>query len=498
MAERIADWSFSPIEFVRDMWGLAPQPLKKEFENFEVDELQDVTEDMFEPFIKGQHVTWQQWLVLLAFELALKHIAPRRISVVSGHGVGKDALAAWLILWYLICFEDAQVPCTAPTSDQLTDILWKEIAVWLLRMPDKFKNLYEWNSEYLRIKSKPETWFARARTGRKENPEALAGVHGEHVFVVVDEASGVDEVVFTTMEGALTGENFFIFMISNGTRTMGYFFDSHHKNAHKWQNLAFDGRQSPIVDHGYVQEMEDNHGIDSDEYAVRVAGGFPRTEGQDDKGYMPLFTEEILHFTEDLEMPGKKRLGVDPAGDGSDEAAWVARTSTKIRVTAREQISTPKGIAQKTLTQMDYYGVVPEDTAVDNFGVGADVGKEAALLQAGCNLFTVNVGDAPPEDADLYLDRRAQAYWRFRQWAQGGGEIIYIKGFKEELLSLRFRRDQKGRIQIMSKRESKKLGYRSPNMADAAMLTFVKSFETIITGRSHAKVVRTNAGRRRA
>lgn len=478
------------------MWGLTPQPLKPEYENFEVDDLQDVQASWFQPFIKGKHITWQQWLVLLAVEMAMKGQAPNRISIVAGHGVGKDALAAWLILWYLICFEDAQVPCTAPTHDQLYDVLWKEIAVWMLKMPKQFRDIYDWNSEYVRMKLKPETWFARARTGRKENPEALAGVHGEHVFVVVDEASGVDDVVFSTMEGALTGENYLLFMISNGTRTTGYFYDSHHKLASKWQTLAFDSRQSPIVDAQYVQDMEDNHGIDSDEYAVRVAGEFPRVEGQDEQGYMPLFTEDMLHFTEDAANPGAKRLGVDPSGDGSDDAAWATRTESKLVITKTQSISNPKLGAQTTLTQMDYYAVPPDEVMIDNFGVGADWGKEIALLKPGCDVGTVNVGEAPPSDADLYLDRRAQGYWRMRQWCQGGGEILWKKGMREELLSIRFRRDMKGRIQIMPKREMKKRGLKSPNMADAAMLTFVKEFAKITT-RGSAKVVKTRAGLRR-
>jgi len=34
---------------------------------------------------------------------------------------------------------------------------------------------------YIRMGASPEDWFASAKTARKENPEALAGVHGEYV-----------------------------------------------------------------------------------------------------------------------------------------------------------------------------------------------------------------------------------------------------------------------------------------------------------------------------
>lgn len=492
-AELIADWSDSPIKFIEDMWGLVPQPLKPQYEDIEIDSLDDIEVSWFEPFVKGKHITWQQWVILLAVELAITNQAPHRIAVRSGHGIGKDATIAFLILWYLLCFEDAQIPCTAPTADQLGDILWKEISVWLHKMPAKYRDLYEWKSEYVVMKAKPETWFARARTGRKENPEALAGVHGEHVFIVVDEASGVDEVVYNTMEGALTGKDILMILIGNPIRLIGYFRDSFYKDAVKFQRLHFDSRESPIVEPTFVREMAEKHGIGSDEYGFRVAGDFPNAEGQDAEGYMPLFTEDMLHFTNDIKMPGSKRLGVDPSGEGADETAWGVRTETKARIVATEQISTPKGIAQRTLTQMDYYGVPDQETTVDNFGVGADVGKEAALLVPSTNLFTINVGEKPVEDADLYVDRRAQAYWRFRMWAQSGGEMVAITGLKEELLSIRYRRDRSGRIEIMSKVKAKKLGFKSPNKADCLMLTFVKTFATI-TMRGAAKVVRTKAG----
>lgn len=494
----ILEWSYSPIKFIEDMWGLVPQPLKREYQDLEIEDWSDVQPEWFEGFVKGKNITWQQWLVLLSIEQALLHNASARVSVKSGHGIGKDALASWLILWYLLCFENAQVPCTAPTHDQLYAVLWKEIAVWLLRMPEKYKNLYEWNGEYVRMKARPETWFARARTGRKESPEALAGMHGEFIFIVVDEASGVDDIVFETMEGALTGLNYLLFMISNPTRTTGYFYDSFNKNNAKWQNLTFNSEQSPIVEEGYTENMADTHGADSDEYRVRVAGEFPRVDMQDDRGYMPLFTEDILHFTEDPVMPGKKRLGVDPSGEGADESAWAVRSNSKLRIVATEQVSNPKRGAQKTLTQMDYYAVDPQDVTVDNFGVGADWGKEIVLLSPGTDVFTVNVGEEPLEEQDLYMDRRAQAFWRMRQWCQNGAEIVFDKLLKAELLAIKFRRDNRGRIQIMSKREAKKEGLKSPNRADAAMLTFVKSYENIVTNaRGSAKVVRTKAGRRR-
>ncbi len=50
----------------------------------------------------------------------LNHIAAnnRRISVRSGHGVGKSTAAAWAMIWYLFLRFPVKIVVTAPTSSQ--------------------------------------------------------------------------------------------------------------------------------------------------------------------------------------------------------------------------------------------------------------------------------------------------------------------------------------------------------------------------------------------
>lgn len=471
------EWIVSPIQFIQDMWQLKPQPLKPEFETVIVGDLNEIKAEWFEPFEKGNHISWQQWVILLAVEAAIKNEGLKRITVRSGHGIGKDACISWLVLWYLMCFKNAQIPCTAPTSDQLYDILWKEIAVWLRRMPIEYQNFYDWSTAYVRMKERPATWFARARTGRKENPEALAGVHGDYVFLVVDEASGVDESVFTTMEGALTGQDILVIMISNPTRLLGYFYDSHHKDSKNWQCLDFNSKESPIVEAEYVQRIMDEFGEESDEYRVKVLGSFPKADAVDEMGFVPLLMEADLHWTNDQSFVGDRRMGVDPSGEGDDETIWGVRDKFRAKITARETVSNEKSIAQKTMTQIDYFNVKPDEVTVDNFGVGANVGKEIALA-SNLDVYCVNVGEKASDDS-RFQNRRAEAYFRMRNWLRAGGELIPTQGLKEELLSIRYRRTLGGKIEIMSKKDMRQKGIKSPNQADALMLTFVKSEPSI-------------------
>ena len=479
--KKYKEFQESPLVFIEHMWGLVPQPLKEEFfdeaqEAINEGKWQDFKPEWFMPFEKGKHITWQQWVIVLMVERAMNDLGPRRISISSGHGIGKDAILSMLILWYLFCHKDAQVPCTAPSSEQMYDILWKEIALWLRRMPKPAQDVYEWSASYVRIKERYETWFARAKTARKEAPEALAGVHGEYVFMAVDEASGVAEEIYNTAEGALTNENILVFLISNPTRLQGYFYDSHHKFRENWQCIQFDSRESPIVDKQFVEGIIAKHGEDSDEFKIRVAGVFANEDAVDKQGYVPMFGENDIKEVADMGKfrPGWARLGIDPAGEGRNETIFVVRDRFRAKIAAVEKISTGLSIADKAIQIMDLFGIPDWQVTVDAFGVGKDCIQELAM--AGFRVHAVNTGD--PLDADdpdkaLYINMRAQSSWRARMWIKKGGELVRNPRWKQ-LLTVRYRRQLSGKLKVMDKAEMRKQGIPSPDAWDAFSLTFCR------------------------
>ncbi len=466
----------SPIFFIKAMWGLNPQPVKDEYKD-EVNKLLEEKEPLkskyFEKFIKGEHITWQQWLVLLGIEKALRKEGAKRLSIASGHGIGKSCVLSWLLIWYLFCFKQSQIPCTAPTSEQMNDVLWKEVAKWIIKLPEGIKEKFEWTTTHIRISESPETWFARAKTARKEAPEALAGMHGDYVMMLIDEASGVPEEIFNTAEGALTEENTLVVMISNPTRTIGYFYDSHHRDKKNWQTFQFSSIESPLPSDEYTNRIVEKHGENSDEYKIRVLGLFPDLNTMDDSGYVPLLMVNDIVQTIDANFVGILAMGIDPAGEGKNETAWVVRDSFKAKLVVKEPISNEKSIAQKTLTLMDYYGITQENVFVDNFGTGANVGKELALC--GVSVQSLNVG-MKADDPSMYINKRAEAYHLMKQWLRTGGELLQHKDW-EQLLKIMYRKETSGKMKIMSKLEmKKKYGFESPDVADALMLTFTRKY----------------------
>lgn len=532
-AKKLVQYRQSIFYFVDDMWGLTPQPVKPEYEEqwAEVqrasydtwerlkptvkpewfgDRIKDATDTTAEEwewydFQKGKHLTWQQTLILMGVDKANLRDGKPHLTIVSGHGTGKSCTCSFIVLWFLYCYIGAQVPVTAPTSHQMKDVLWKEMSIWIKKMPEEVQPLYEWSSEYIRMAYDPEGWFARARTSTKENTEAIAGVHSSHVCIVADESSGIPEQVFTTAEGALTSGNVLVVLISNGTRTTGYFYDTHHKHKADWQTFQFNCEHSPIVDKKYVERQAKRHGRDSDEFKIRVSGGFPAEDAMDDSGYIQLLPETkiiVVPKIGDTHFIGRKILGIDPSGEGKDKCTFVLRDRFHMECVKELSTTNDKEIAEMAITLIDRYKLDPNDVVIGSFGVGATVGKEIAVASRGrYDVYMVLEGNHPDyeeehnglffrrkpdekdeNDVDLYLNLRALMYFRLRKWLIAGGEIVDTavdnSEFRNEVKVIKYKRSLQGnKIQLMSKKEMLKERIKSPNKADAGALTLLRDMD---------------------
>src|ERR1035437_9042412 len=185
------------------------------------------------------------------WEASLNLVKRRRLSIRSGHGVGKSAFLSWTILWGLTCFFPCKIPCTAPTSHQLSDVLWAELARWWRVFKERIPALggqFEWTTDEFRLKEAPKESFAAARTARAEKPEALQGFHSHTgaLIILCDEATGIPDKIFEAGQGSLSQEGAFVVLASNPTRLSGFFFDTQHKLRARWATIAVNGEDCQI------------------------------------------------------------------------------------------------------------------------------------------------------------------------------------------------------------------------------------------------------------
>jgi phage terminase large subunit len=430
---KVEQWSRSPRLFVREAIRATPDP-------------------------------WQDE-VLLAIEGGA-----RRIAIRAGHGVGKTALEAWVVLWFVLFRRPCKVPITANSQDQLRDVVWSEISRWWRELPPFLRDLVEVTSERVAIKADPEAAFAVARTARPERPEALQGFHSPNLLFLLEEASGIDDIIFETAGGALTGDNAMVLMCANPTRVSGYFHRAFHGNRASWTLFHVPCSASSRVSASYAEEIAREYGETSNVYRVRVLGEFPLSE---DDSVIPLGLIEAAVGREVRPSERAVVWGLDVARFGDDTTALCKRRGNVILEPIKEWRKLDLMQTCGRIVQ-EYHntpiGDRPGAINVDVIGLGAGVVDRLRELQLPVH--GINVGEVAAIDERRFMRLRDELWFKARDWFDARDCLIpKDDGLIDELVGPKYKIESSGKIKVESKGDMKKRGIRSPNKADAFCLS---------------------------
>jgi len=206
-----------------------------------------------------------------------------RVAIASGHGIGKSALVAWLILWAMSTLRDTRGVVSANTEGQLRTKTWPELAKWHGMSRNKAWCTYTATALHSAESGRDKTWRVDAITWSEQNTEAIAGLHNKdrRAFALLDEASAIPDPVWDTIEGALTDADTELVwaVFGNPTRTTGRFREcfAGGRFAHRWSPQQIDSRSVGMTNKVQIAAWVKDHGEDSDFIRVRVRGVFPRT-----------------------------------------------------------------------------------------------------------------------------------------------------------------------------------------------------------------------------
>lgn len=404
-------------------------------------------------------------------ETVLKAIrdGKKRISIRSGHGVGKTALVAWLVLWALLTHSDCKVPVAASSQDQLRDTIWPEIAKWHRALPLALKEQIDCQSERIIIKAAPDASFAVRRTASKENSEALAGFHANFLLFLIDEASGIDDVIFEVASGALSTPGAIVILTGNPTKRSGYFFDTHNSQRGRWFTIRVSSEDVPRAQ-GHIEDIIATYGKASNKYRVRVLGEFPTA---DDSTFIPLDIIESARGRDVAKLNLQPIWGVDVARFGDDTSALAKRQGNWLLEPVKEWRG--KDTAQlATLIAEEYQNTDepdrPHAIMIDAIGIGA--GVVDMLKRLSVPAYGVNVAESASND-DKYFRQRDELWGKGKDWfLSKTSRIPADEKLIAELASPLFDYNVHGQIVIEPKKEMKKRGLQSPNKADAFLNTF--------------------------
>ena len=240
-----------------------------------------------------------EWQMDALMDLA----ANPKVAIKSGQGVGKTGLEAVALLWFLCCYPYPRIVATAPTKQQLHDVLWSEVSKWQSRSP-LLTEILKWTKTYIYMVGNEKRWFAVARTATK--PENMQGFHEDNMLFIVDEASGVADPIMEAILGTLSGANNKLLMCGNPTKTSGTFFDAFNADRAQYKCHTISSRNSPRTNKDNIASLDRKYGKESNVVRVRVDGEFPE---QEDDVFIPISWLEQSIKTE-MSVPTAKALGL--------------------------------------------------------------------------------------------------------------------------------------------------------------------------------------------
>jgi len=404
----------------------------------------------------------------------------RKISVRSGHGTGKSTAASWAMLWFFLMHYPNKVVVTAPTSSQLFDALFAELKRWINELPPAMQQLVNVKSDRVEHVAAPSEMFISARTSRAETPEALAGVHSEHVMLVVDEASGVPEQVFEAAAGSMSGHSAVTIMLSNPTRSSGTFYESQTRLSDSWWTRRWSCVDSPLVSDEFVEEMRQRYGEESNAFRIRVLGEFPLA---DDDTIIPFhLVESATHRDVEVSDETKPVWGLDVARFGTDCTALCKRQGPVVT-----EIRSWRGLdLMQTVGRVvaEYEALSPSnrprEILVDSIGIGSGVVDRLRELELPVR--GINVAESPSMK-ETYTNLRSELWFKTKAWLEDRScKLPPNDQLIAELTSIRYSFTSSGKMKAEGKDEMRRRGLSSPDLADALCLTMASDAATALSG----------------
>lgn len=404
----------------------------------------------------------------------------RKTAVRSCHSAGKSHIAAATACWWIDSHEpgEAFVVTTAPTFQQVRAILWR----YMNRMHKTAKlpgimHQTEWNygGEIVAFGRKPAD----------TNEAAFSGIHAPKVLVILDEACGVHESLWTGAEVITTTPGCRILAIGNpdvpGTafeRACDKWPSSIKIDAFSTPNFTGEDVPAAVADQLISREWQEEKlldwGEDNPLYQAKILAEFPKdakdavVRGSD--------AARCRSPRENVYGPGELlpvELGVDVGGGGDDTVIRERRGP----LAGREWVLStdrPELIAPAVIKAIEATGATR--CKIDAIGVGAGLVGELRNRAdvRGCAIVGVKASNRPSKSE--FANTRAEYWWMARVLSETGGwdlsEMENADNTVAQLCNPRYSLNLAGKILIEKKEDIKERLSRSPDNAEALILAY--------------------------
>jgi hypothetical protein len=451
MKEAFEAWKAHPSRFVRNVFGVRPDP-------------------------------WQDD-VLEAF--------PRRprLAMKACKGPGKTAVLAWLAWNFLLTRDDPKIAATSVSGDTLADNLWAEMAKWQARS-DLLTARFEWTRTRIFSRERPETWWMSARTWAKTADRArlgqtLAGLHSDYILFLLDESGGIPDAVMASAEAALAScVEGHIVQAGNPTHLEGPLWRACTGERRLWHVTEItadpdDPKRATRVKAEWAREQIEKYGRDNPWVLVNVFGRFPPASLDTLIGPDECRAATTRAWRPEDIAGAARILGVDVARFGDDASVIFPRQGLVAFPPLRfRNIDGTQGAGAVARKWTDWQA---DACFIDDTG-----GFGSSWIDNLCRLGRAPVGIAFSGRASdpRYDNKRTEMYFEAIDWIRRGGQLPPGAASHELIAALSqttysFRGD---RLLLEPKDQVKaRLGY-SPDDADAFVLTFAQPVDAGSSG----------------
>lgn len=419
-----------------------------------------------------------------------KAVMPIHFSTVSGHGIGKSVICAWIIKWIMDTRPFCRGKVTSGKAEQLRTNTWAELGKWHAKSPTR--DWFKWNTgrgamsmQHVKFGTK---WICEATTAKEENRDSFAGLHAANStpFYLFDEASAIPDGIYEVREGGATDGEPMRFDFGNGTRNSGRFYEQHEGKYKAFViNKSIDSRSVSITNKEQIAQWAEIYGENSDFFKVRVRGMFP-SQGSIQFIGSGIVSEAMQREVVKLPLGAQPLvIGVDVARFGDNESIIYPRIGDDARTYPFKRfrgLDTVQ-LTGKIIEEVRWFrnmGMPCRGLFVDGTGIGGAVVDQ--LKHAGFDPIEV-VFNSKPTDDRTYRFKCDEMWGEMRDHIQrrlvlpgitdpGGNDL------REQLTAREFGYTLSGNKIFLEPKEDMadrlKSENSSPDIADALALTYAR------------------------
>lgn len=407
---------------------------------------------------------------------------------ITGNGVGKSYLAAGIALWYALSHEPAKVITTGPTFDQLRAVLWGNIfRAYHGCELDGTANALQHHSLLIQW---ADEWFVKGIN--PDNIESASGYHGGNLIAIVDEASALTAAKSEAIDSWDVAKKI---LTLNPIRPDGPAYELYQRHIHDPDPatvvIKIPSTESPAIQAGlrrspdgfvgldWLDDRRREYGEDSPWWKSHVMAEFPDSaEGQ--LVARDWIDRAIAARVEAESDRTETVLAIDlGAGRGGDRSVLLVRTGRRLLHLEWSNQWPLEETARRAAELVRKYGIRPHRIIYDRSGLGEGFG--VLLRNAGVSGAIGFLGGSEAKGHQRKFENlKAASAWQLRkrlspQQTPEPFGIPHEWGalLRPELQAYTYEVTAKDKIKLTDKDTVQARLGRSPDLADALIMSFV-------------------------